>query len=92
MSRLQILLRSVMLRRQKTSIVDGEQICTIPAKHTTIANVEFSDDEHELYKALEQKSQIQMNKYLERGSVSGKLCHFLNCYYNCLSNKTRLTD
>ncbi|KAF1851473.1 uncharacterized protein K460DRAFT_270246 [Cucurbitaria berberidis CBS 394.84] len=70
MNRVQILLRSVMLRRQKTSIVDGQEICTIPAKHTTLDNVEFSDDEHLVYKALEEKSQLQMNKYLDRNAMS----------------------
>lgn len=72
MSRVQILLKSIMLRRQKTSEVDGQPICTIPPKHTELANVEFSDPEHELYKALETKSQLQFNKYLEKNTVSGK--------------------
>ena len=69
---MQILLKSIMLRRQKTSKVDGEDICTIPPKHTAVANVEFSDPEHELYKALETKSQLQFNRYLEKGTVSSK--------------------
>lgn len=60
-----------MIRRQKTSVVDGEQICTIPPKHTMLDNVEFSDDELEIYKALEMKAQVQFNKYVERDSVSG---------------------
>lgn len=77
MNRVQILLKSTMLRRQKTSVVDGEQICTIPAKHTTLDNVEFSDDEHSIYKALEQKSQLQFNKYLDRNTVSANYANIL---------------
>jgi len=34
--------------------------------------VEFSDDESAIYKALETKSQIQLNGYLDKGTVSGK--------------------
>lgn len=72
MNRVQILLKTVMLRRQKTTVVDGEIICTIPDKHTEIGNVEFNDEEHSVYKALETKSQLQFNRYLEQGNLSGK--------------------
>ncbi|CAO2657957.1 Nn.00g072170.m01.CDS01 [Neocucurbitaria sp. VM-36] len=77
MSRVQILLKSTMLRRQKTSVIDGEQICTIPPKHTTLDNVEFSDDEHGIYKALEQKSQLQFNRYLDRNTISANYANIL---------------
>jgi len=66
-SRVQILLKSIMLRRQKTSLVDGEPISVIPPKHTAIDNVKFEDEEFALYKALESKSQVLISKYLERG-------------------------
>lgn len=66
-SRVQILLRSIMLRRQKSSLVDGEPISVIPPKHTAIDNVKFEDEEFALYKALENKSQLLISKYLERG-------------------------
>ncbi|KAH3949242.1 hypothetical protein HBH98_218660 [Parastagonospora nodorum] len=70
MKRVQILLKSVMLRRQKTSEVDGKPILNLPEKHTHLGNVEFSDDEAGIYKALEAKSRIQFNKYLKQNSVS----------------------
>jgi len=73
-NRVQILLKAVMLRRQKTSEVDGKPILNLPAKHTKLDSVEFSDEEQEIYKALETKSQIQFNKYLRTNSVSGT-CH-----------------
>ncbi|KAF1943560.1 hypothetical protein EJ02DRAFT_130800 [Clathrospora elynae] len=77
MNRLQIVLKSIMLRRQKESKVDGEVICTIPPKHTGIDNVDFSDEELALYNALQTKSQIQMNKYLEKGAVSANYASVL---------------
>jgi SNF2 family DNA or RNA helicase len=70
MKRVQILLKAVMLRRQKTSEVDGKPILNLPKKHVNVDNVEFDDDEHAIYKALEAKSQIQFNKYLKQNSVS----------------------
>jgi SNF2 family DNA or RNA helicase len=72
MNRVQILLRTVMLRRQKSSEVDGKPILQLPAKHLSIDNVEFSDDEHAVYKALEEKSQVQFNKFLENDTISGE--------------------
>jgi SNF2 family DNA or RNA helicase len=72
LKRVQILLRSIMLRRQKDSTVDGKPISVLPPKHNIIDNVEFEDEEFALYKALETKSQLQMNKYIEKGAVAGK--------------------
>jgi SNF2 family DNA or RNA helicase len=72
MNRVQILLKAVMLRRQKTSEVDGKPILNLPEKHIDVDNVEFDDEEHAIYKALEAKSQIQFNKYLKANSVSCK--------------------
>lgn len=72
MQRVQVLLKSLMLRRQKDSVVDGQIVCALPPKHLSKKAVEFSDEEHAIYKALETKSQIQLNKYLEKGTLSGE--------------------
>jgi SNF2 family DNA or RNA helicase len=73
MDRVRILLASLMLRRQKDAKVDGQPISKIPPKHTTVDNVDFSNAENELYRALETRSQIQMNKYIEKNAISGEL-------------------
>jgi SNF2 family DNA or RNA helicase len=73
MNRVQILLKSTMLRRQKDSKVDGKPVSILPPKHTMIDNVKFGDEEHALYKALQTKSQRQMSKLIENGTVSCKL-------------------
>ncbi|KAG9188400.1 hypothetical protein G6011_02323 [Alternaria panax] len=77
LDRIQILIKAIMLRRQKTSIVDGQPISKIPPKHSFIDNVEFEDEEHALYKALETKSQLQMNRYLQRGTVTANYANVL---------------
>ncbi|KAJ4356898.1 hypothetical protein N0V95_002989 [Ascochyta clinopodiicola] len=71
MQRVQVLLKSLMLRRQKDSLVDGQIVCKLPPKHLSKEAVEFSEEEMEIYKALETKSQVQLNKYLEKGTLSG---------------------
>jgi hypothetical protein len=72
MQRVQVLLKSLMLRRQKDSLVDGQIVCALPPKHLSKECVGFSDEEHALYKALETRSQLQLNKYLEKGTLSGE--------------------
>lgn len=75
--RLQALLKSIMLRREKTSVVDGKQICTIPPKVTKVQNVEFNDEERALYKAIETNSQVTFNRYLEKGTVNNNYANVL---------------
>ncbi|KAF1955347.1 hypothetical protein CC80DRAFT_415789 [Byssothecium circinans] len=75
MNRCQAVLKSIMLRRKKTTIIDGKSICEIPPKETFMESVEFSDAELDLYKAVETKSQIKFNKYLREGTVSN---HYAN--------------
>jgi SNF2 family DNA or RNA helicase len=69
MTKLQGLIRAVMLRRTKYSTLDGRPIITIPERLSETANVKFSEDEQEFYAALESKTQLQFNKYLKQGSV-----------------------
>jgi len=48
MARVQAVLKSVALRRGKTTIIDNKPICDLPPKHTHQQTVEFSDAELEL--------------------------------------------
>lgn len=77
MKRLQGLLKSIMLRRQKSTVIDGEQICKIPPKHEHRQSVEFSHDEHELYQAIQTQTQVKFNKYLKRGTVNNNYAYIL---------------
>lgn len=77
MTRLQALIKSFTLRREKNTIVDGKPIVNLPPKHIKIRPVEFSDAEHQLYKAVETKSQIRFNRYLAKGQVSNNYANIL---------------
>jgi SNF2 family DNA or RNA helicase len=69
MRQLQALLKAILLRRTKTSTIDGKPILTLPPKTTTEARAVFSEDERNFYKALEGKAQLQFNKYMKAGTV-----------------------
>ena len=69
MKSLQALIRSIMLRRTKQSKFEGRPILVLPERTTYVDNPVFSEDEQAFYKALEDRSQLQFNKYLKNGTV-----------------------
>ncbi|KAL6714075.1 hypothetical protein ACLMJK_008569 [Lecanora helva] len=69
MRQLQALLKAILLRRTKKSEIDGKPILNLPERTTEATHAEFSQDESELYSALETRSQLQFNKYLKAGTV-----------------------
>ncbi|KAK7415200.1 hypothetical protein QQX98_006046 [Neonectria punicea] len=69
MTRLQALLKAIMLRRKKNSQLDGKPILKLPEKIEEIVYAKFSPDEHDFYSQLEKKSQVQFSKYLRAGSI-----------------------
>jgi len=71
MQTLQALLRAILLRRTKQSTIDGKPILQLPPKTTTEERVAFGGDELQFYKALENKAQIQFNRFLQRGANGG---------------------
>ncbi|KAI4147348.1 MAG: hypothetical protein L6R39_003136, partial [Caloplaca ligustica] len=69
MQKLQALLKAIMLRRTKKSVIDGQPILSLPERTTESQLAQFSEDERQLYTALEQKVQLRFNKYLRAGTV-----------------------
>ncbi|KAL4963090.1 DEAD/DEAH box helicase [Aspergillus stella-maris] len=77
MTQLRVLLKAVLLRRTKESKIDGEPILNLPRRTTEKVHATFSEDELELYKALETKTQLQFNRYLETGTVGRNYSNIL---------------
>ena len=77
MRQLQVLLKAMMLRRMKNSMIDGKPILTLPAKTETSEHVVFSDDERQFYQDLESKSQVLFNKFLRAGTVGKNYSNIL---------------
>ncbi|KAH9214043.1 SNF2 family N-terminal domain-containing protein [Leptodontidium sp. 2 PMI_412] len=69
MKKLQVLLKAILLRRTKKSLIDGKPIITLPPKTEEVQHVVFDDDETAFYAALETKTQLQFNKYMKAGTV-----------------------
>ncbi|KAI3397780.1 hypothetical protein diail_10313 [Diaporthe ilicicola] len=77
MDALRVLLKAIMLRRMKTSTLDGKPLVTLPPKTEAISHVEFSDDERQFYNDLESKTRITFNKYLRAGTVGKNYSNIL---------------
>jgi SNF2 family DNA or RNA helicase len=69
MRKLQAVLKAMMLRRMKNSMIDGKPILTLPPKTQIDDHVVFSEDELKFYRDLEGRSQVQFNKYLRTGTI-----------------------
>ncbi|KAF2719821.1 hypothetical protein K431DRAFT_227830 [Polychaeton citri CBS 116435] len=69
MRKLQTVCKAIMLRRTKSSKHEGRPILILPERTTDEVRPEFSQDESDFYSALDQKTQLQFNKYLRKGEV-----------------------
>ncbi|OHE96620.1 SNF2 family domain-containing protein [Colletotrichum orchidophilum] len=77
MRNLQVLLKATLLRRTKTSTIDGKPILQLPEKTEEVVYAELDEDERKFYTDLETKSQVQINKYLRKGTLGKHYSHVL---------------
>lgn len=69
MRKLQAVLKAIMLRRMKSSMIDGKPILTLPEKTESSVYAVFSEDEQQYYRDVESRTQVLFNKYLRAGTV-----------------------
>ncbi|KAI1173551.1 SNF2 family N-terminal domain-containing protein [Nemania sp. FL0916] len=69
MNQLHVLLGRILLRRTEKTMIDGQPILTLPELTVQTIEAVFDTDQYEYYQALEQRSQLRMNKYLKEGTV-----------------------
>ncbi|KAJ4298722.1 hypothetical protein N0V88_003754 [Collariella sp. IMI 366227] len=77
MRQLQAVLKAMMLRRMKNSMIDGKPILSLKPKTETSEHAVFSDDERKFYTDLESRSQVLFNKYLRTGTVGKNYSNIL---------------
>jgi SNF2 family DNA or RNA helicase len=70
-------LKAILLRRTKFSKLDGKPLIQLPPRTTEKIHAVFSEDEQQLYDALESKTQIQFNRYLRANSVGKNYSNIL---------------
>ena len=77
MEKLQVLLKAILLRRTKKSMIDGKPILNLPPRNTEPRHATFSEDESQFYQALQTQTQLQFNKYLRAGTVGRNYSNIL---------------
>ncbi|KAI4715644.1 hypothetical protein E4T48_08186 [Aureobasidium sp. EXF-10727] len=77
MHKLQALLKAILLRRNKKTEINGRPILNLPERRVEETNPDFSEDERNIYIALETSSAVKFNKYLKAGTVSNSYMQIL---------------
>ncbi|KAK9706683.1 hypothetical protein RND81_07G144400 [Saponaria officinalis] len=75
--KLQAVLKTIMLRRTKGTLLDGEPIINLPPKTVKLKRVEFSKEERDFYTRLEADSRAQFQAYAESGTVKQNYVNIL---------------
>ncbi|KAL2323933.1 hypothetical protein Fmac_022991 [Flemingia macrophylla] len=75
--KLQAVLRAIMLRRTKGTLLDGKPIITLPPKTTRLSKVDFSIEERAFYTKLESDSRHQFKAYAAAGTVHQNYANIL---------------
>ncbi|EMR09914.1 hypothetical protein PNEG_01674 [Pneumocystis murina B123] len=75
MKRLQVLLKATLLRRTKTSTINGKPLLTLLPINIELVYTIFSDEEHAFYKKLEAQTQLQVSHYVNENVLGS---HYTN--------------
>ncbi|KAK0450917.1 SNF2 family DNA-dependent ATPase [Armillaria borealis] len=63
------ILRPILLRRTKGSMLEGKPILKLPPKDIAIVNLKFSEEERELYNSFESRSKIRLSKFIRERTL-----------------------
>lgn len=77
MRKLQAVLKAILLRRTKTSKIDGQPILTLPEKTEVVVLAVLNQDEQDYYTALETKTKLLFNKYLKADTIGKNYSNIL---------------
>ncbi|KAI3697978.1 hypothetical protein L6452_31085 [Arctium lappa] len=75
--KLQAVLKTIMLRRTKGTLLDGEPIVSLPPKTVNLKKVDFTAEEREFYCRLEADSRAQFAEYAAAGTVKQNYVNIL---------------
>ncbi|KAF7808412.1 helicase-like transcription factor CHR28 [Senna tora] len=75
--KLQAVLRAIMLRRTKGTLIDGEPIINLPPKTIELNKVDFSIEERAFYTKLEADSRTQFKAYAAAGTLNQNYANIL---------------
>ncbi|XP_031262898.1 helicase-like transcription factor CHR28 [Pistacia vera] len=75
--KLQAVLKTIMLRRTKGTLLDGEPIINLPPKVIELKQVDFTKEERDFYNQLEIDSRDQFKEYAAAGTVKQNYVNIL---------------
>nr|GEW86031.1 helicase-like transcription factor CHR28 [Tanacetum cinerariifolium] len=75
--KLQVVLKAIMLRRTKGTLIDGKPIIILPPKTINLTSVDFSTEERAFYVKLEAESRSRFKAYAAAGTVSQNYANIL---------------
>uniref|UniRef100_A0A0D3GWZ4 Uncharacterized protein n=1 Tax=Oryza barthii TaxID=65489 RepID=A0A0D3GWZ4_9ORYZ len=75
--KLQTVLRIVLLRRTKETLIDGEPIIKLPPKTINLDKVDFTKEERAFYLTLEERSRQQFKAYAAAGTLKQNYANIL---------------
>uniref|UniRef100_A0A0D9X514 RING-type domain-containing protein n=1 Tax=Leersia perrieri TaxID=77586 RepID=A0A0D9X514_9ORYZ len=75
--KLQTVLRIVLLRRTKETMIDGQPIINLPPKTINLDKVDFTKEERNFYLTLEERSRQQFKAYAAAGTLKQNYANIL---------------
>ncbi|KAK9687209.1 hypothetical protein K7432_014874, partial [Basidiobolus ranarum] len=75
--RLQVILKAIMLRRTKTTMLDGQRLLKLPERKVEISTIPFSPIERRFYEILEGQMQNRFQDILDQGSANRQYTNIL---------------
>ncbi|XP_065700207.1 helicase-like transcription factor isoform X2 [Patagioenas fasciata] len=73
LGRLQCLIRSITLRRTKTSKVKGKPVLELPERKVLIQHVTLTEEERQMYESVKKEGKAAVSRFLSEGTV---LAHY----------------
>nr|DAD32828.1 TPA_asm: hypothetical protein HUJ06_011679 [Nelumbo nucifera] len=75
--KLRAILKPILLRRTKGTLIGGEPIINLPPKVVLLKKVEFTSEERAFYSQLEADSRSQFKEYADAGTVNQNYANIL---------------
>ncbi|KAF0910828.1 hypothetical protein E2562_004795 [Oryza meyeriana var. granulata] len=75
--KLQAILKIVLLRRTKETLIDGEPIIKIPPKTIQLSKIDFTKEERTFYMMLEEGSREKFKEYAAAGTIKENYANIL---------------
>lgn len=78
LTRLSVILAAVMLRRTKTTLIDGKPLLNLPSRTVNVQGVSFASNEQKFYNAIESKMKDAAKAIHRNADKQNKAMNFLS--------------